>query len=112
MKYYQPQSKNVSTLVIGVSLILLGYIVELILFQTGHGPNSLGQTVNPYLMALQPLVFAGVPILIVANFIFGIYALGREEKNIGRYQVATLMLLILVIGYLVSFLMFNHSGQF
>lgn len=103
MKIYQPQSKNILTLMIVAIFAVVGVSIDLAIANYG-GPKG---TVSPYLSALYPLMFAGMPLLLVSGFIFGIFALGREESTLGRYQAVTLLLFILIIGYLVSYITFN-----
>jgi len=104
MKIYQPQSKNILTLMIVAVLATVGVVIDLLLIKDGGPKND----VNPYLSGLYPLMFGGLPLLLVSSFIFGIFSLGKEESTLGRYQAGMLLLIILIFGYLVSYLMFNN----
>ncbi len=112
MKIYELKSKNVLTLAISVALSIIGLIGALILSRTGnHFFDGMSGSNNPFVMGLFPVIFAGLPVLLVASFIYGLYSLGHEEKATSRYQVAGLLLIILIIGYLTSYLMFSMGGM-
>ncbi|HSX42128.1 MAG TPA: hypothetical protein VLE93_02135 [Candidatus Saccharimonadales bacterium] len=110
MPIYKPQSKNIFTLSIVVGLALIGSILNVILDHANATPFSGVAPTNPYLAALYPIVFAGVPILLVSGFIFGIFTLGREENWLGRLQAIILLVFILVLAYLFSLLTFARGG--
>lgn len=105
MKIYTPQSKNVTTVTWAVAFALVGTIIVTLLnrfdidFFNGPGAGS------PYVGALFPLVMAGVPVLLLAGFVFALYSMAREDSKFGRYQLAALMLIILTLAYLFSFTM-------
>lgn len=106
MKFYTPQSKNVTTVTWAVAFALVGTILMTVFSKFNvnlyAGPGS----VSPYLGALYPLVMAGVPVLLLAGFVYALYSIAREESKFGRYQLAALMLIILTLAYLFSFTMF------
>ena len=112
MKIYQPQSKNVATVTWAAGFALLGSIILAIFKINGvkiyEGPGQM----NPYVGALSPLVQVGVPMLLLAGFIFSVYSIGREETLLGKYQLAATMLIILCLAYLYSFAMFVEGGSF
>ena len=106
MKIYTPQSKNVTTVTWAVTFALIGTILANVMNRQDinaiMGPSS----ASPYLGALFPLVMAGTPILLMAGFVYSLYSLAREESKYGKYQLAALMLIILILAYLFSFTMF------
>lgn len=110
METLRPQSKNVFTLMWATAIATLGVIVVLILNKTGHtlfmGPEL---SASPYLNALYPLLFAGIPVITLSGFIFGLFSLGREDTKTGRWQVGSLMTILVVLAYLFSFLGFTGS---
>lgn len=109
-KIYQPQSKNILTLSLVVGLALIGSIFNAVLDHANATPFSGAAPANPYLAAFYPIIFAGVPILLVSGFIFGIFTLGREENRMGRLQAITLLVIILILAYLFSLMTFARGG--
>lgn len=109
-KIYTPQSKNIMTVTWAVAFALIGTIIITVINRMGfhfyEGPGS----VSPYLGALYPLLMAGVPVLLLASFVFSVYGIAREETRFGKYQMGVLMLIILILAYLFSFMMFTGSG--
>lgn len=109
METFRPQSAAVRTVLTITAVALIGVIVNVILTKTQQTPWSGGygyDMPNPYINALQPLLFAGLPILMLAGFIYGIFSVSREETRLGRIQLTGLLVIIVVLAYLQSFLMF------
>src|SRR3989344_3120597 len=103
-KIYIPQSKNIMTVTWAVAFALIGTIIITVINKMGfhffEGPG----TSSPYLGALYPLLMAGVPVLLLASFVFSVYSIAREENRFGKYQLGVLMLVTLILAYLFSFL--------
>ncbi len=107
MNIFTPQSKNILTLAWLVAFALLGTIIRTILKQVGYTILDDSSVTNPFISALFPMIIAGVPITVIAGFIFGIFTLGREETKLGRGQAGALLIITLILGYLASFWMVN-----
>lgn len=107
MNMFTPQSKNVVTLTWLVAFALLGTIVRTFLDQAGYTSFEYSSPVSPFVSALFPMIAAGVPITVIAGFIFGVFTIGREETRTGRSQAGALLVITLILGYLASFWMVN-----
>lgn len=105
MSIINPQSKNILTLIWLVAFALLGAILRTVLDQLGYRSFEYPYADNPFISALFPMIAAGVPITVIAGFIFGVFTLGREETKLGRLQAGSLLVVVLILAYLTSYWM-------
>lgn len=104
MSIIKLETKNIRTLATGVAI---GFVATAILvwFQkAGYFDYSYSAgSPSPYLTALQPILFAGIPITLVASFIFGVFTATREDLPTARLQASILIFIILILAYVFSF---------
>jgi hypothetical protein len=102
------QSKNIRSLALLTVINLVG-IVLFVWFRKASdsllyaGPYST-PSIDPYVAALHPLVYAGLPFLLLVSFVLGVIATSREDDSISRWQGAALTLITLVFAYIYSFM--------
>lgn len=104
------ESKNLKAIAVLTFMGFLGTVLMITLTRY-YNAHSLSPADNPYLMALQPLLFAGVPMMMLIAFIVAVFAVAREDSPTARFQAVSLMVILLILAYVFSFTLLN-SGVF
>lgn len=111
MSIIKLETKNIKTLATGVAIGFVAIAVLAWFQKAGYFDYSYSAgSPSPYLTALQPILFAGIPITLVASFIFGVFTATREDLPVARLQASILVLIVLILAYVFSFIVTNPAG--
>lgn len=102
MSIIKLESKNIRTLALFSAINFIGTAL-LIWFRKSDYFIYMPHEANPYILALKPLIYMALPLLVLVSFILGIFTISREENSIGRWQAVFLTLVTLIFAYIYSF---------
>lgn len=108
------ESKNVKTIALLTLISFLGTLLSVFLQKSGLSTYyAYDQSPpNPYLMPIEPLLYIGVPLMLVISFVLGIFSIAREDSPSARNQAIILTLIVLVLAYTFTFSTFNRMGGY
>ena len=111
MSIIKLESKNIRTLAVMTLVGSIGAALFSWFTNAGYLSQSFdkGSVANPYIGAFQPILFFALPLLLLASFIFGIVSSAREESSTARWQAALLTVIVMVLGYIVSFMLISQD---
>lgn len=102
MSIIKLESKNIKTLALFSAVNFIGTAV-LIWFRKSEYFIYMPHEVNPYVQALQPLIYIALPLVVLVTFILGVFAISREENPLSRWQAAFFTLATVIFAYIISF---------